>query len=232
MSLPKAESSKPPDGIGIESGIDTSYRAELFRKAIHFSSIAIPIFYFFTPRSVALSALVPLTVVCLSIDIARLYSPPVEEWFTRAFGWLLRRKESDKARKRLNGATYVLISATVCVLVFPKLIAITSFIILIISDMMSALVGRRFGRHRFFEKSIEGSAAFFLSALLIILFTPKIDYLLGEYIIGVVAAAGGAIIEALPWDVDDNFTIPITVGSVLWLGYLLFYPSLDIYKFG
>src|SRR5690349_261373 len=102
MSLPKAESSRLPDGTAEESGIDTSYRAELIRKAIHFSSIAIPIFYFLTPRSVALSALVPLTVVCLCIDIARLYSQPVQEWFTRAFGWLLRRKESDNTRKRLN----------------------------------------------------------------------------------------------------------------------------------
>lgn len=232
MNLPKAESSRLPDGNAAVSGIDTSYRAELIRKAIHFSSIAIPIFYFFTPRSVALGALIPLAAVGLCIDVARLYSPPVEEWCTHAFGWLLRKKETDKVHKRLNGATCVLISATVCVLVFPKIIAITSFIILIISDMMSALVGRRFGRHKLFDKSIEGSAAFFLSALLIVIFIPKIDYLFGEYIIGGVAAAGGAVIEALPWDIDDNLTIPLAVGSILWLGYIVFYPSLDIYKFG
>ena len=216
----------------ISKGIDSSYGAELIRKAIHLSSLAIPVFYFLTPRSLALSALIPITLVFIIMDIARHYSPSVEEWFTTTFGRLLRRRESDKARKRLNGATYVLISATLCVFIFPKFIAITSFIILIISDLMSALIGRRFGKHRFLGKSLEGSMAFFLSALAIIVLTPKIDYLFGEYVIGSIAAASGAIVEALPWDVDDNFTVPLTVGAVLWLGYALVYPALNIYKFG
>ena len=213
-------------------GIDSSYGAELVRKAIHLSSIAIPVFYFLTPRSVALSALIPLTLVFIIIDIARHYFRPVEEWFNATFGRLLRNRESDKERKRLNGATYVLISASLCVLIFPKLVAITSFIILIISDMMSALIGRRFGKHKFLGKSLEGSTAFFLSALLVVLFTPKIGYIAGEYIIGAIAAASGAVVEALPWEVDDNLSIPLAVGGVLWLCYVVAYPALDIYRFG
>jgi dolichol kinase len=214
------------------TGIDSNYGAELIRKAIHLSSLAIPLFYFLTPRWVALSALIPLTLAFIIIDIARHYFPPFETWFNTTFGRLLRRRESNKARKRLNGATYVLISATLCVLIFPKLIAMTSFIILIIADMASALIGRRFGKHRFLGKSLEGSSAFFLSALLVIAFTPKIDYLFGEYIIGAIAAASGAIVEALPWEVDDNLTVPLSVGAVMWAGYTVMYPMLDIYKFG
>ncbi len=212
--------------------IDSSYRTELIRKAIHFCSFAIPIVYFLTPKAVALGLLIPITTMFIVIDIARHYSTPVEEWFYNIFGKLLRRRESDRSKKRLNGATYVLVSATLCVLIFPKLIAITSFIILIVSDMMSALIGRRFGKHRFLGKSLEGSTAFFTSAVLIILLTPKVEYGAGEYIIGVIAAGCGAIVEALPWDVDDNLTVPLTVGAAMWTGYAVFYPLFDIYKFG
>ena len=218
--------------VEASTDIDTSYHAELIRKAIHLCSIAIPIVYFLTPKSVALSLLVPITIIFIAIDIARHYSPPVETWFYNSFGRLLRHRESDKAKKRLNGASYVLISATLCVLVFPKFIAITSFIILIISDMTSALIGRRFGRHRFLGKSLEGSAAFFLTALLITLATPKLEYHAGEYAIGTVTAAVGAIVEALPWEVDDNLTVPLAVGLTMWAAYTIFFPSLNMNKFG
>ena len=211
--------------------IDTSYKTELIRKAIHLCSIAIPLAYLQTPRHVALMVLFPLTVAILSIDIARHYNRTLEEWFTRAFGKLLRRKESDRARKRLNGASYVLISATLCVMVFPKVIAVSCFLILIISDLMAALVGRRFGKHRIFGKSLEGSLAFFFSAVLIILATPKIEYRLGEYLIGVVASAIGTLIEALPWEIDDNLTIPLLVGAVMWGAYHFLYPSMNLTKF-
>ena len=209
-----------------------SFRFELIRKAIHLCSITIPVFYFFTPRQLALEVLIPLTLAFIAIDIARYYLGPVETWFYETFGWLLRSRERDSNRKRLNGATYVLISATLCVLIFPKLIAVTSFLILIISDLSAALIGKRFGRHRLFGKSLEGSLGFFASALIIIALLPKIEYAPAEYGIGVVAALAGAAVEALPIDVDDNISVPLTVGAALWAGYALFLPLLNVYKFG
>ncbi len=214
-----------------ELGAET-YRIELIRKAIHLSSLVIPVFYFFTPRGVALTVLIPLMVAFMIVDVSRYYYKPVEAWFYRTFGWLLRRHESDRTRKRLNGATYVLVAATLAVLLFPKFIAVTSFLILIISDLVAALVGRRFGKHPFFHKSIEGSIAFFISAFLIIAVLPKIEYDPGEYLIGTLAAAAGALVEALPIDVDDNLSIPLTVGGVMWAGYVILYPAMNIYKFG
>ena len=214
------------------ANIEGEYRIELIRKAIHFCSISIPIFYFFTPRPIALTILLPCTLAFIAVDLARYYNHQVENWFYNTFGWLLRKHESDRDKKTLNGATYVLIAATLTVLIFPKLIAVTAFVILIVSDMTSALIGRRFGKHRFLAKSLEGSSAFFISACVIIALVPKIEYQLGEYIIGIVAAAIGAVIEALPIYLDDNLTIPLSVGAAMWIGYALMLPLLDIYKFG
>ncbi|MBI1805596.1 MAG: dolichol kinase [Ignavibacteria bacterium] len=216
----------------VASGIENEYRIELIRKAIHLCSIAIPVIYFFTPRSFALTICVPCTLAFIAVDVARYYNRQVERWFYKTFGWLLRKHETDREKKALNGASYVLIAATLTILIFPKIIAVTAFIVLIISDMTSALVGRRFGKHRFLAKSLEGSAAFFVSACVIIVLTPKIEYHVGEYIIGIIAAAIGTFVEALPVRLDDNLTIPISVGASMWAGYTLIYPAFDMYKFG
>lgn len=203
------------------------YKHEIVRKAIHLFSLSIPIIYFFISRQLALYLLVSITSVFIMIDMARYYIPPVANWFYRWFGWLLRRHETDVSKKRLNGASNVLISALLCVLLFPKIIAINAFTILIISDTTSALIGRRFGRHRFLAKSLEGSSAFLISAVLVVLVAPKVNNLPMEYIAGFIAAAVGTVVEALPIKIDDNLSIPITVGFSLWALYLLLLPAIS-----
>jgi len=207
-----------------------NYNQELVRKAIHLFSLSIPTIYFFISKQSALCLLVPITSMFIVVDIARYYIPSVTQWFYQWFGWLLRRHETDINKKRLNGASNVLISALLCVLLFPKVIAINAFTILIISDTTSALIGRRFGRHRFLAKSLEGSLAFFVSALLVVLVAPKIDHLPMEYLIGVIAAAIGTIVEALPIKIDDNLSIPLSVGFSLWALYAWFLPAINILR--
>ncbi len=212
----------------LEQNATIDYRYEIVRKGIHLFSLSIPTIYFFISQQLALCLLLPITAVFIGIDTARYYIPAVSRWFYRWFGWLLRRHETDINRKQLTGASNVLISASLCVLLFPKVIAINAFAILIISDTTSALVGRRFGRHRFFAKSLEGSVAFFISAVIVILIAPKVSRLPAEYVVGIIAAAIGAIVEALPIRIDDNLSIPLTVGFSLWWLYLLLLPALDL----
>jgi dolichol kinase len=212
----------------LEQNATIGYRYEIVRKGIHLFSLSIPVIYFFISRQLALYLLLPITVAFVAVDMARYYIPPVSRWFYRWFGWLLRQHETDTNRKRLNGASNVLISASLCVLLFPKVIAINAFTILIISDTAAALLGRRFGRHRFLAKSLEGSVAFFVSAVIVILIAPKVSRIPAEYVIGIVAAVIGTVIEALPVRIDDNLTIPLAVGFSLWWLYMLFLPALDL----
>jgi dolichol kinase len=204
------------------------YSAEIIRKGIHLCSLSIPIIYYFISRDTALTILLPLTAAFLIIDILRYYHPPTAKIFYRLFGWMLRSHEQNENAKRLNGATNVFISATICVILFPKLITITAFTILIISDSSAALIGRRWGKHRFFKKSVEGSLAFFLTAVIVTLITPKLTHTAGEYCIAVGAAAFGTVVEALSITIDDNLSIPLSIGSVLWVLYLIFYPAINL----
>jgi len=210
--------------------VDESYSAELVRKGIHLISLSIPVVYYFVSKSTALSILIPLTLAFLLADIARLYHEPTGRLFVSIFGFLLRRHERNDRGRQLTGATYVLLSATFCVLVFPKVVVITAFAILIISDSAAALIGRKFGRHPFMKKSVEGTSAFFVTALIVVAVSPKISYLPLEYIIGAVAAILGALVEALSVGIDDNVSIPISIGAAMWLMYWVFLPALDIFK--
>lgn len=209
--------------------VDHSYTAEIVRKGIHLSSLAIPVAYYFLSRSTALAILMPLTLAFLFIDVSRLFFPAIGRLHEAIFGWLLRTHERLDRGRHLNGATYVLLSAVLCVWIFPKVIVITAFAILIISDSAAALVGRRFGNHPFLAKSFEGSSAFLVTALIVVALAPKIAYLSGEYVIGAAAALLGTLVEAAEVGVDDNLTIPLSVSTALWLLYAVFLPTLDLY---
>lgn len=207
-----------------------AYKAEIVRKAIHACSLSIPAIYYFISRELALEILAPLTLMFLAVDLTRYYHKPTGELFYSVFKWMLRSHEIDENTKRLNGATNVLIAATLCILILPKLIFITAFAMLIVSDSMAALIGRRWGRHTLFTKSYEGSLAFFLSAVGVVLIASTLQYSPDDggiaangykIWIGIVGAALGTVVEALPWKIDDNLSIPLAVGASMWLLYRL-----------
>lgn len=205
--------------------MDEAYRKELVRKAIHLMSLSFPIFYLATSRETALSFFVPLAVLFLLTDIGRHISPTLRTWFNALWGWLLRDHEADTERRRLNGATWVVISAALCTWLFPKNIMVTAFTILIISDMSAALIGVKYGKHRFLAKTLEGSTAFFVSAVLVIFVTPKIDSSGTEYLIGIIGAFVGTIVEASHLGLDDNLAVPLAIGACMFLLYHVLLPG-------
>lgn len=205
------------------------YRDELVRKLIHLFSLSIPIIYYLIPTSISITILAIFTAVAVIIELGRFFLPQFAVPFYKVFGFLLRKHELDEKRKNLTGASYVLISALICAIIFPKVIFVTAFTILIISDTMAALIGRKFGKHRFLRKSFEGTLSFFISASIVVLFTPKIGNFPLEYLIGIIAAFIGAIVENISYGfADDNLSIPLSVGFTMWGLYLLIFPNIKL----
>ncbi len=205
-----------------------SFKSEIVRKLFHLTNLAIPVIYFFIPKSTALMILIPLTVAIIALDLLRFFHQPTAQLFNRYFGILLRSSERDQNNLRLNGATFVLISATFCIIVFPKLLAVIGLVTLTFADGAAALFGKRFGKRRFFNKSLEGSIAFFIAACFVVLVTPKFNYEILEYLLGFIAAAVGTVTEAASGFLD-NIAIPVSVATTLWIGYTLFLPHIDVY---
>jgi dolichol kinase len=123
---------------------------------------------------------------------------------------MLRHHELNKERLHLNGATWITLSALMLVLFFPKTIAVAAFAMVSISDTIAALVGKKYGKHRFGDKSIEGSLAFFISAIIIVSLIP------GLFLpAGIMIAVAGTIAEALElkiggFRIDDNLSVPLS----------------------
>jgi dolichol kinase len=205
------------------------YKSELYRKLIHLSSLSIPIVYYFITKELALFILVPLTLFSLIIDYGRYFHKPLAEFVYKFFGFIMRKHERDAKKKNLNGATYVLISATVVIFLFPKVFVITGFAILIIGDIAAALVGRKFGKTKFMFKSLEGTSAFVVFSAIVVMFTPKITGNSTEYLIAMIAVFIGAIAENVSGEwADDNFMVPVTVGITMWILYAVLLPHLSL----
>ncbi len=196
---------------------------ELARKIIHICSLSIPIGYYYLSYKTTLWILIPVTIFALFIDYGRFYFKWISKFFLSVVGPILRDHERDSSKKLLSGGSFVLISACICILVFPKIIAITAFSILIISDAASALLGRRFGKHHFLDKSLEGTLAFIVTAWIVVAIAPKVAGVWEEYILTMFAAVLGGILEAssVTLRTDDNFSVPISIGIFMWVGYFL-----------
>lgn len=210
-----------------------NYRDEVIRKMVHLCSLSIPIAYYFFSRTEAIIILSILTITAITIDVGRYFIPSLESIVRKYLGFMMRKHEWDKKKMNLNGATYVFISALACVIIFPKVLFITGFAVLIISDSSAALIGRKFGKTKFLAKSLEGTLAFFVSAVIVVFFTPKILGEPLELLIGIIAVAVGAIVENISFGIaDDNLSIPMSIGFVMWGLYLILYPGLELILLG
>ncbi len=196
-----------------------SYKQELFRKLIHLFSLSIPIVYFHLDRITALEILLPFSLFVVALDFLSKRDNALAKFLLKWLGAMMRAHEKKKDKIVLNGASWVLISAYLTVLIFPKLLAITGFSILIISDLTAALVGRKFGKHALFNKSWEGTLSFIASAILVVVFMGmSTDAPWTFYIAGVIGAVAAGFVEAAAkiLKADDNLTIPLSFGVVVW----------------
>jgi dolichol kinase len=195
-----------------------TYRSEVLRKGIHLLSLSIPVIYSVISQATALWILVPLACLFVVIDILGHKEGWVRNTMLRYFEPVMRNHELKTDQVRLNGASHVLIAACACVMFFPKIIAITAFSILIISDIFAALVGRRFGSHRFLDKSLEGTLAFAVSAIGVVLVIASISSApISFVLIGAFASIVGALVENISprLRLDDNVSIPGSVGLTM-----------------
>jgi len=186
----------------------TITKLELKRKFIHLGSLVIPIGYVFVSKDGAMIPLLAVTAFFLFFDLVRHHSQTIRLIYEKhLIGSVIRQRE----RNRLVGATYLMIGACLCVWFLDKPIAIVSLLVLIISDTVAALVGNTLGRTPLFgTKTLEGSMAFFFSALLVVSLYSGVPCL-----VGVAGACVATLVELLPLGVDDNLLIPLAMGFTI-----------------
>ncbi|NUQ92224.1 MAG: hypothetical protein HOQ26_04830 [Gemmatimonadaceae bacterium] len=194
-----------------------SWRRELARKAIHLTSVAVPIALASGfPQRTAVVLLVALAATALLVEWARRASAGVERLFERSFAAMLRAHE----RRALTGATWLLVSMCAAVSLLPRDAAIAATWAAAVGDTAAALVGMRFGAHRSPRdgKSLEGSAACAIATL-------AGAWLLASlpFAIALGASVVAAVAERLPWPRDDNARLVALVGAAVVAGRALRY---------
>ena len=110
-----------------------------------------------------------------------------------------------------KGATEFFFGCFLSTIIFEPSVAIASIAILSLADAMSTLIGSHYGKHKLIinkYKSWEGSIAFFLTSIFVLIFF-NIDPL-KILVIGIIATFA----EMLP-RIDDNLVIPLVVGLAL-----------------
>lgn len=169
--------------------------------------------------------MIAATAIFLAVDFMRLHLNPLRGIFIVLFGSLLRKREFSS----LTGGSYLMLASLVCMIVFGSgilgtrpqegrgvFIAAISF--LSVGDTVAALVGLSFGRIRLFRKTLEGSLAGLAACIVvawIISLLPRLDLPFG---VGILGAVSASIVEALPFEVNDNVVIPLLSGAVMMIG--------------
>lgn len=181
------------------------YRGEVWRKLLHLFAMVMPIGYHLAPRWLALSAIFVAFIFSLFADICRLRQWRIQRFWTPVTDYIVRPKESGG----FTGATHILFSGFVCLLLFSLPAAALAMSTIILGDAAAALVGRRWGRHKFYHanRSWEGSLSFLSASLLAAFVIPGLPLW-----VGVAGAVIGTFVEAFSKQIDDNLSVPLIVG--------------------
>ena len=121
---------------------------------------------------------------------------------------MLRIHEMDG---KYTGATWVFIGSTLTIAIFPKEIAVISLVYMSLGDSIAGLVGRKFGKVKFYNKTIEGTVA----GLIVCLLSGYLIQLSLALVVVFSGAFAAMFIELLPIPIDDNLSVPLFAGTIM-----------------
>ena len=185
-------------------------RQEIRRKSIHlFTNSLIPIVYLLldVPKEWMLALLGIASVTFVIIDLGRTRNIWISKVFGKFFNGMMRTHELNG---KLTGASYVFIGSLITITIFPKEIAVLALLFASFGDTFAALYGKKFGKIRVWNKTLEGSITGLLACVLVSLFFPDIPN-----IIKFSGAFAAMFIELLPIHIDDNLRIPLFSGFIM-----------------
>ena len=197
------------------------YSQEVRRKLVHLSSLWMAAALLLLPRIFCVILFGVMTVLTVLVEYAYYRKVPV---ITPCYGFFFGRMLRDygEGKFHLSGGAPVLAAACVSALLFKDPYSALAMATMLLADTAAALIGRRFGKHRFPNgKSLEGCLAFFATGALVMTagffaFAYPPCVLAG----GLLGIVGATLLELFNCELhlDDNFTIPLAAGGGLVIG--------------
>jgi dolichol kinase len=156
------------------------------------------------------------TGIALSIDISRHYNPKIQALVDKLFSDIMRKDEVSGSFA-LSGVSYMFLGFFISVVLFSKGIAISSLLVLIVSDTAAAIIGKKAGTNYSYGKSMEGAFAFVISSFLIGVLSYTFASYNATFISIIIASFITTYVEynSNKWKINDNLAIPITYGMTI-----------------
>lgn len=200
----------------------------LARKIWHtFMGMLIVFVYVFSGMSVGTAVMILGSVLGLDllVETARLRIPSFNDQVLRFWGPFMRSCEVSK----MSGVPYYILASMLALAIFPKPVGVLSVLFLAIGDPIASLIGILYGKNSpkvAQGKSLVGTFAGVVSCMLVTLVFLKawpVPVSDSAWIaLSVIGGLAGGTAELAPFDMDDNFTIPMISGFVMWLAFIAF----------
>jgi len=187
-----------------------NYRQEIYRKLIHLSSSCIPFMLWYFGKDPFQPWILSCAIILPILDYGRRHNKFLYRIYSNLFITFTRPIEQGI----LSGASWVIIGAAVTIFIFNENTAIIGLLVLSIADSAAAIVGIKFGKTQLFSKSLEGSAAFFITATIIVFsLSPTAFY------INFIAVIAATVVELFSTPrINDNLLIPMVLALILTIG--------------
>ncbi len=193
------------------------------RSLFHFSAALVGLVTVALFRSYVgiLVIAVVFATYCWTMEIVRRVHPPFNDHLMRLYGPIAHAHE----RHAVNSATWYATALVLLATLSARPATMAALAVLGVADPIAAFVGRRWGKHVLRAgRSLEGAVAFFVSgALAAAVALVTAGGLSGTRVVLLALLAGlvGALAELLAKKLDDNLTIPLSVGAALTAALVL-----------
>ena len=191
---------------------DEEFKTHLWRLIARPFAVLFIIFHYFFDQLISLTIIGIVTLCFIAMDLSKIISKSTQEVLTKRIKSIFRKGEED----RFSSMTAFLVASFIVMLVFKKEIAITALTFTVFGDIFSKIFGLGFGRHKIFDKTLEGSLAYF-GCVLICWYVLTHTLNLSTYII-LIGAISAPLIEIISIRVNDNFTVPLISAVVMEVG--------------
>lgn len=188
---------------------DESFKAHWWRVAMRPFAIIFILFYSINPKIPTLILIGSVSLAFILLDLVRFIHKQTNILLTEKVKSIFKKSEVSK----FSSMTIFLISGFISILLFEKEIAITVLTFLIFGDIFGKIFGLAFGKHKIFDKTIEGTLAYIGCVLICGYFLYSfLDIPLILLVIGGIVAPAT---ELFSFGIDDNFTVPIISGAAM-----------------
>ncbi len=207
---------------GFVNGLHVRNDLHVARKIWHMGAGLIVTFLYVSAVSKEsfISLLSAGLALTLLVEVVRLKNPVVNSICLKVFAPLIRVNEVHHT----TGVPYFAASTLISAVIFPKPVAVLALLFLTFGDPIASFFGILFKNRSiaiYPGKSFQGTAAAFIVCALISRIYLHSLALQGVDLIRLTLLGGfaGALAELIPLDIDDNFTIPLVSGFIMWIGF-------------